>query len=229
MIFAINLPEPVKRGCPYRSNLTQSNRTLPRQTKKDICIAELIAAMTYGDTEFDEIKDCLIQGNQKSCKAVSRQFYAHWNQLRVNKGCILLDNNLTITNVVTEAMTSVLHVTNQSAWSKKELARRQWWPFNNRDLINKSITYHPRTEFGKTFKSVITEKRSPLKQCVEPNEEIQIDFGGAILDGKARGREVYFHACIGRFLIFTTLKLYNNANSDNIEHFWNQHITPRCT
>ena len=63
---------------------------------------------------------------------------------------------------------------------------------------------------------------SPIKPCVQPNKEIQIDFGGPILDGQ--GREVYFIACIDRFSKFPTLQLYNNANATNIEHFLTKNI-----
>ena len=63
---------------------------------------------------------------------------------------------------------------------------------------------------------------APLPPCSEPNEEIQIDFGGPIIDGQ--GREVYFLACIDRFSKLPTLKLYNNANGPNIEKFLNKYI-----
>ena len=101
-----------------------------------------------------------------------------------------------------------------------ELGHRVW-PFINRDLINKSKTCRPCTEFGSNLKSIIPKtKWSPLPPCSEPNEEIQIDFGGPIIDGQ--GREVYFLACIDRFSKLTTLKLYNNANGPNIEKIFKQ-------
>ena len=122
-----------------------------------------------------------------------------------------------------EAVIDVLHATLPGAWGMTELAHRLWWPFINRDLINKSKTCRPCTEFVKNLKSIIPKtKWSPLKPCVEPNEEIQLDFGGPILDGQ--GREVYFLAWIDRFSKFPTLKLYNNANATNIEHFLTKYI-----
>ena len=62
-----------------------------------------------------------------------------------------------------------------------------------------------------------------MKPCVETNQEIQIDFGGPIVDGQ--GREVYFLACIDRFSKFPSLKLYNNANAINVEHFLNKYMS----
>ena len=122
-----------------------------------------------------------------------------------------------------EAVIDVLHATHPGAWGMSELAHRLWWPFINRDLINKSKTCRPSTEFGKNLKSIIPKtKWSALKPCVEPNEEIQVHFGGSILDGQER--EVYFLACIDRFSKFPTLKLFNNANATNIEHFLTKYI-----
>ena len=62
-----------------------------------------------------------------------------------------------------------------------------------------------------------------MKPCVEPNEEIQIDFGGPPVDGQ--GREVYFLAFIDRFSKFPSLQLYNHANAINVEHFLNKYMS----
>ena len=117
----------------------------------------------------------------------------------------------------------VLHATHPVAWGMTELAHRLWWPLINRDFIRKLKTCRPCTEFGKNLKSIIPKtKWSPMKPCVEPTEETQMDFGGPILDGQ--GREVYFLACIDRFSKFPTLKQYNKANATNIEHFLTKYI-----
>ena len=51
------------------------------------------------------------------------------------------------------------------------------------------------TEIGNSSKSVIPHsKRPPLPNCIEPNEEIQIDIGGPIINEK--GIEQYFIASI---------------------------------
>ena len=104
-----------------------------------------------------------------------------------------------------------------------ELAHRFWWPFINKDLINKSKACRPCTEFCKNLESVIPKSKwSPIKPCVESNKEIQIDFGGPILDGQ--GREVFFREGIDRFSKFPTLELYNKANATNIEHLLIKYI-----
>ena len=60
----------------------------------------------------------------------------------------------------------------------------------------------------KNLKSVIlAEQFQPHIPCVEPNQEIQIDFGGPIFDEK--GNEVYFLAAVDRFPKYTTACIYD--------------------
>ena len=190
---------------------------------------QLIAAMINRDTVLREIRDCILNNDQVRCKQLSKQIYAKWNNLSVNNGFILVDK-LAIPNILKESVIDVLHSTHPGAWGMTELGQRLWWPFINRDLINKSKTCRPCTEFGKNLKSIIKKSDwTPLPPCSEPNEEIQLDFGGPIFDGQ--GREVYFLACIDGFSKFPTLKLVANANGPNIEKFLNkykaQHGVPR--
>ena len=169
------------------------------------------------------MRDCILTDDGQRCKKLCKQIHGQWRNLSTHNGCILVDNKLAIPHVVKEPVMGILHATHPSAWGMTELGQRLWWPYVNRDLINKSKTCRPCTDFGKNLKSLIPKtKWTPLPRCLEPNEEIQIDFGGPITDGQ--GREIYFLACIDRFSKFPTLKLYNYANGPNIEKFLNKYI-----
>ena len=134
----------------------------------------LIAAMINRDTVLREIRDCIINEDQARCKRLSKQVYAKWGRLSVNNGRILVDNKLAILNILMESVMDVLHATHPGAWDMTELGQRLWWPFINRDLINKSKTCRPCTDFGKNLKSIIRKSDwTPLPPCSEPNEEIQ--------------------------------------------------------
>ena len=71
--------------------------------------------MTNRDSVLREIRDCIVQNDKRRCKAVSKQKHAHWNQLSVNDGCILLDNRLTNPNALKESVIDVLHATRAQA------------------------------------------------------------------------------------------------------------------
>ena len=184
---------------------------------------KLIAVMTNRDSVLREVRDCILTDDKQRCKKLCKQIHGQWRNLSTHNGCILVDNKLAIPHIMKEPVIDILHATHPGAWGMTELGERLWWPFVNRDLINKSKTCRPCSEFGKNLKSLIPKtKWAPLPRCSEPNEEIQIDFGGPIIDGQ--GREIYFLACIDRFSKFPTLKLYNNANGPNIEKFLNKYI-----
>ena len=79
------------------------------------------------------------------------------------------------------------------------------------------------TVIGKNLKSVIPAKQfNPHIPCVEPNQEIQIDFGGPIFDDK--GNEVYFLATIDRFSKKPTACIYDKANGPNVLKFLDMYI-----
>ena len=68
---------------------------------------------------------------------------------------------------------------------------------------------------GKNLKSVTPAKQfHPHIPCVEPNQEIEIDFGGPIFDDK--GNEIYFLAAFDRFSKYPTACIYDKANGPNV-------------
>ena len=80
-----------------------------------------------------------------------------------------------------------------------------------------------RTVIGKNLISVIPAKQfTPHIPCVEPNQEIQTDFGGPIFDEK--GNEVYFLAAIDRFSKYPTAYIYDKANGPNLLKFLDMYI-----
>ena len=93
----------------------------------------------------------------------------------------------------------------------------------HRELIVKATNYKPCTVIGKILKSVIAAKQfNPHIPCVEPNQEIQIDFRGPIFD--ERGNEVYFLAAIDRFSKYPTACIYDKANGTNVLTFLDMYI-----
>ena len=65
-------------------------------------------------------------------------------------------------------------------------------------------------------------KWATLPKCVEPKDEIQIDFGGPILNEK--GKEQYFITSIDRYSKYPTAEIVNNALGPNVLKFLNKYI-----
>ena len=65
------------------------------------------------------------------------------------------------------------------------LSQRCWWPYIPRDKIAKASEFNACTDIGTTLKPVVTRcKWSPFIKSEEQDEEIQIVFGGPILNEK---------------------------------------------
>ena len=95
----------------------------------------------------------------------------------------------------------------------------------HQELNVKATECKPCTAIGKNPKSIIPAKQfNPHIPCVEPNQEIQIDFGGPIFDEK--GNEVYFLAAIDRFSNYPTAYIYDKANGPNVLKFLDMYIEP---
>ena len=98
-----------------------------------------------------------------------------------------------------------------------------WWPYIHRELFVKITECKTCTVTGKNLKSVIPAKQfHPHIPCVEPNQEIQIDFGGPIFDEK--GNEIYFLAAIDRFSKYPTTCIYEKANGLNVLKFLDMYV-----
>ena len=65
-------------------------------------------------------------------------------------------------------------------------------------------------------------KWAALPKCIEPNDEIQIDFGGPILNEKCI--EQYFITSIDRYSKYPTAEILNNASGPNVIKFLNKYI-----
>ena len=61
-----------------------------------------------------------------------------------------------------------------------------------------------------------------LPKCIEPNDEIEIDFGGPILNEK--GIEQYFITSVDRYSKNQTAEIINKASGTNVIKFLNNYI-----
>ena len=96
----------------------------------------------------------------------------------------------------------------------------------NRELIVKATECKPCTVIGKNLKSEIPGKPFwPHMPCVEPNQEIQFDFGGAFFGEK--GNEVFFIAARNHFSKYPTACIYEKANRPDVLNFLDMNIENR--
>ena len=157
----------------------------------------LIASLTSRDV-LKEVRDCILTNNESRLKALNPYMPSYWRDLHVLFDCVCIDEKVALPNVLREALIDGIYSSHPGTWGMICMATHCWWPYMHRELIVKATECKPCTVIGRNLKSVIPAKQfHPHIQCVEPNQEIQIDFGGPIFDEK--GNEIYFLAAMDRF------------------------------
>ena len=183
----------------------------------------LIASLTSKAAVLKEVRDCILTNNESRLKAINPYIQSYWRDLHVRSGCVCVDERVAIPNVLRGALIDDIHSSHPGTWGMICMATHCWWPYMHRELIVKSTECKPCTVIGKNLKSVIPAKQfTPHIPCVEPNQEIQIDFGGPIFGEK--GNEVYFLAAIDRFSKYPTAYIYDKANGPNVLKFLDKYI-----
>ena len=88
----------------------------------------------------------------------------------------------------------------------------------HREILAETSDCVPCTKIGKNLKPIIPKSKwHPHKACQEPNEEIQIDFGGPIFNDK--DKDIYFLTCIDCYSKYPTVRIFDNANGVNVVKF----------
>ena len=145
-----------------------------------------------------EVRDCIITNKESRLKALNPYIHSYWRDLHAHSGLVCVDEKVAILNVLREALIDDIHASHPGTWGLICLATHCWWPYTNRELIVKASECKFCRVIDKNPKSVFSAMQFRLQvPCVEPNQEIQIDFGGPIFNDK--GSEVYFLAAIDRF------------------------------
>ena len=128
---------------------------------------------------------------------------------------VYMDEKVAIPNALKDALVEGLHASHPGSWGMICMAQHCWWPYMNRDLLVKAIECKPCTAIGKNLKSVIPAKQFQAHTpCMVPNQEIQIDFAGPIINEKEH--EIYILTCIDRFSKYPSAEVFENANASNV-------------
>ena len=183
---------------PTGSMIEETDDILFTETLNKVFRKKFLAILTGKDAILKEVRDCDIRNDPDRLQEISPYLFSYWRDLSVKHGCVCLDERIAIPKAIKDAVLEDIHSLHPGSFAMLSLAQNIWWPYINRDILAKASECKACTEIGKNLKSVISHRKwAPLPKCSEPNDEIQIDFGGPILNGK--GREQYFITSIDRY------------------------------
>ena len=144
-----------------------------------------LAVLTSEDAVLKQIRDCVIQEDEARCKEVSPYVHSFRKDLHVKSGCMCVNERFAIPNSTKEAVLESIHMTHHMTH------QYAWWPHMHREVLAKTCDCVPFTEIGNNLKPIVPKSKwHLLKACQKPNEEIQIEFGGQIINDQ--DRDVYF-------------------------------------
>ena len=179
--------------------------------------------LTSKDAVLKEVRDCILQNDAQRCKEVNPYLFSYWRDLYGRSGCVCVEERVAIPHSIQDAVLESLHLTHPGSWGIITLGQYAFWPYMHREILKKTAQCKPCTDIGKNLKSLVpASKWKPLVNCSEPNEEIQIDFGGPITNEK--DQIIHCLACIGRFSKYPTAEVFDNANGPNVIKFLDEYI-----
>ena len=182
-----------------------------------------LAVLTSKDAVLKEVRDCSLRNDAQRCKEVNPYLFSYWRVLHVRSGCVCVDELVAMPHSIQDAVLESLHLTHPGCWGLITLGQYAFWPYMHREILNKAAQCKPCTDIGKNLKPIVSaSKWKPLLSFSEPNEEIQIDFGGPITNEK--DQDILFLACIDRFSKYLTVKVFDKANGPNVIKFLDEYI-----
>ena len=208
---------------PPGSMIEEADNIMFTETLNKVFSKKFLAILTGKDAILEEVRDCVIRNDADRLQEISPYLFSYWRDLSVKHGCVCLDERIAIPKSIKDAVLEDIHSTHPGSFAMLSLAQNIWWPYIHRDILAKASECKACTEIGKSLKSVIPHRKwTPLPKCSEPNDEIQLDFGGPILNEK--GIEQYFITSIDRYSNYPTAEIVNNASGPNVIKFLNNYI-----
>ena len=203
---------------PENHDFELSREELFENNLNQLFTKSFLAVLTSKDAVLKEIRDSVIQEDEARCKEVSPYVHSFWKDLHVKSGCLCVDQRVAIPNSIKEVVLESIHMTQPGSWGMISLSQYAWWPYMHRKILAKTSDCVPCTDLGKNLKPIIPKSKwHPQKTCQEPNEEIQIDFGGPLINDQ--DKYVYFLTCIDRYAKYPTVRIFEKANGANVLKF----------
>ena len=112
-------------------------------------------------------------------KDIKPYIHPYCRDMSVKQRCLCIEERIAIPMAIKDAVLEDIHSTHPVDFAMLSLAQKTWWTNIQRDVLAKASECKACTEIGENLKSVIPHsKGSALPNCIETNDEFQIDFSG---------------------------------------------------
>ena len=146
-----------------------------------------------------------------------------WSTAAVVNNCVVVDNKLATPEPLRQAVLTRLHRSHHGQEAMMTASEYLWWPFMNRQIIETCEKCRECTLFGENLKpasSFNTAKSLPVLST--PNQELQLDFAGPLLDEK--GSKIFLLVAIDRFSKFPSVLIFKTTGAKKVTKYLDSYI-----
>ena len=185
--------------------------------------ADLLAELAEEDRFLGPLKRAITNKDIVSFNKVGSYMAQLWLKAAVFYNCVVIDNKLAIPEPLRQAVLTRLHQSCPGQEAMMAASEYLWWPFMNRQIIDTCEKCRECTLFGKNLKPVLTcNTAQPLPVLSGPNQELQLDFAGPILDDK--GAKIFLLVAIDRFSKFPSVLISKTTGAKKVTKFLDSYI-----
>ena len=128
---------------------------------------------------------------------------------------MIIDNKLAIPEPLRQAVLAGLHRSHPGQEAMMLASEYIRWPFLNRQIVDTCEKCRERPLYGKNLKpakTFLTEQTLPILSL--PNQELQLDFAGPIVDDK--GSKIFLLVTIDRFSKFPSVLINKTTGAKKV-------------
>ena len=210
-------------------NAINNHKPLVTQDKKKVVglpglfDVDLLGELTGEDPFLGPMRTAIINKDVQSFNKLGTYMAQFWTKAAVVNNCVLIDNKLAIPEQLRSAILTRLHRSHPGQAAMMDASEYIWWPFLNRQIVNVCEKCPECTLFGKNIKTSATyNSAKPLPTLSAPNQELQLDFAGPLVDDK-KGK-IYILVAIDRFSKFPSVMLTKSTSAKKIVKFLRSYI-----
>ena len=160
--------------------------------------------------------------------AIKASYGQNWfnirNRRNFREDCLLVDERIVISSQLRQTVLDSLHVTHPGSAAMLDLIQNFWFPHIHRSIVQMAQNCKQCTEQGKNLKPILGKTFSfQMKPLVEPNEEVQLNFAGPLLD--ELNRDANFLVAKDKWSQFPIAKEVSNTTADIAIKFMQRYIS----
>ena len=185
--------------------------------------SDVLSEVTDEDASLCLMKRALINRDYEGYCRIDPYIKSFWHCAAVVDGCIIVDNRIAIPMCLRKPLLSRLHRSHAGRLAMVDAAQYIWWPRMHRDIVQLCKDFPQCTKFGKNLKANASFNSSkPLPLLSGPNEELQLDYAGPLLD--SFGNSIYILVAIDSYSKYPSAMITRSSGGRKIIKFLKSYI-----